>query len=501
MVAGGDAMTTTPVESPAADTRGMTLWDHQRQAVELARPRKGFLLAHAMGTGKSATAIALLDDDEAMRVLVLCPKSVVDVWPTQLKRHSDRSWLVWSGTVIGARGPLKNPSVPRRAVAVVEATMRAIARSQPLAVIVNYEAAHQGDMADILLGTHWDAVILDESHRIKAPGGKASKFAAKVCARTRSRDGRVLALTGTPMPHSPLDLFGQLRALDGGKRLGTSYHRFCHAFGAGEQIYAAGGVPRTVFKDIRVDRVDAFTELIAPIMHRCEADEVLDLPEVLHVTRTIHLDPATRKVYDDLERHLIADIKGGVVTSANAMVSVLRLAQITSGFARNADTGIEQALATPPEKGRLLADAFEDLPIREPVVVFCRFRHDLDVVRQLTESSGRRYGELSGRRRDGLTDHATMNPDIDVLGCQLASGGVGIDLTRARIAVYFSLDFKLADFAQSQARLHRPGQTRPVTFVHLLAADTVDYAIYGALRRRQEVIDTLINHLRGEATP
>jgi hypothetical protein len=104
------------------------------------------------------------------------------------------------------------------------------------------------------------------------------------------------------------------------------------------------------------------------------------------------------------------------------------------------------------------------------------------------EQTGRRYGELSGRRRDGLTDDSEMSPDIDLLGCQLQSGGTGIDLTRSHTGIYYSLDFNLGDYLQSRKRLHREGQRHVVTFVHLLAEDTVDRAIYGALRKREETL-------------
>jgi SNF2 family DNA or RNA helicase len=72
---------------------------------------------------------------------------------------------------------------------------------------------------------------------------------------------------------------------------------------------------------------------------------------------------------------------------------------------------------------------------------------------------------------------------------------VGIDLTRARYGLYYSLDFNLGDHAQSRKRLHRPGQARRVTYIHLLAESTVDRAIYGALRRREDVITAFLNHL------
>lgn len=500
---------------PAVPQRTRTaLWPHQVEAFRRARARRSFLLAIGMGGGKSAIAIALAEDDLAdkrdqlpghpFRVLVVCPKSVAGVWPNQIAEHALSDWHPWAGEVIGARGALRNPSVARRAEALVHADKAAAILRRPFMAVVNFEAAHQGDMGQLTAGTPWDVVIIDESHRIKAPGGKASRHVARIAAQVRKRGGRVLALTGTPMPHSPLDLWAQYRALDGGRRLDTSYHRFCHRFGAGEQIYTAGGVQRTVFKELNPDRLSEFTELVAPLMHQvteADLDTRLGLPEQIDTYRTCELEPATRKAYDSLEKDLIAEVGDGVITAANAMVLVLRLAQATSGFGRDADTHREIPLVETPEKARLLADVLEDLPTDEPIVVFCRFHHDLDQVERVARAQGRSYAELSGRRRDGLTADSKMTPDADLVGVQIQSGGVGVDFTRARYGIYYTLGFELADYLQSRKRLHRPGQSRAVTYVHLLAESTIDRAIFGALKRRQEVVGAVLTHLQNGATP
>ena len=53
-------------------------------------------------------------------------------------------------------------------------------------------------------------VIADEAHRIKSPGGKASLFFKRLRLRSRRR----IALSGTPMPHGPLDIYALFRFLD-----------------------------------------------------------------------------------------------------------------------------------------------------------------------------------------------------------------------------------------------------------------------------------------------
>jgi SNF2 family DNA or RNA helicase len=481
------ALAPPPVE--AAWPLASPPWSHQLDAFTAALPHPGFMLAHGMGAGKSATALAIAEHDQARRVLVLCPKSVVDVWPDQLEQHSHQRWFTWSG---------QKGSVARRAEAIANARGYAERLHQPFAAIVNYEASFRDGMSTLLCSIAWDVVILDESHRIKLPGGKASRLAADVCQRTRERGGRVLALTGTPMPHTPLDLWAQMRALDGGQRLGTNYRKFCVSYGLPDTIRVPGGKVREIYKGLRPDRVSAFTATVGLLMDRVETTDVIDLPATTDTFRVCHLTPKAQRVYDQLEKDLIAETDGHVITAANAMVLALRLAQTANGFGRDADTDRLVELDGTPAKARLLADVLEDFPDREPVVVFCRFHADLDAVEAVCAKQGRRYGELSGRRRDAL-DGPRMDPHIDVAAVQLQSGGVGIDLTRARHALYYSLDFRLADHEQSRARLHRPGQTRPVVYTYLLTEGTIDRAIHGALRRRQQVVDAVLAYLKAAA--
>jgi SNF2 family DNA or RNA helicase len=168
-------------------------------------------------------------------------------------------------------------------------------------------------------------------------------------------------------------------------------------------------------------------------------------------------------------------------------VKLLRLRQITSGFV-GTDDGIKEVLDE--GKTALLTELLQDLPSDVPVVVFGLFRWDLDQIHEAAKRAHRTSAELSGRRKELETWQAPDGPPI--LAAQLASGGVGIDLTRAAYAIYFSVGFNLGEYQQSLARVHRPGQTRPVTYIHLLTKDTVDEKVHWALEHRQNVIETVL---------
>ena len=173
-----------------------TPWAHQVEAVKHCLHHEGAMLAVAMGAGKSLCAVAIACET-ARRVLILCPLSVVQVWPAEFKKHSGQAFQVL---------PLDRGSSAKRLEQAQSFVSIREAYNDRWALVINYEAAVSGAFAEWALKAcmpeKWDLVIFDESHRIKMPGGKRSIF----CKNLAKRANRRLGLTGTPFPHSPLDI-------------------------------------------------------------------------------------------------------------------------------------------------------------------------------------------------------------------------------------------------------------------------------------------------------
>ena len=144
-------------------------------------------------------------------------------------------------------------------------------------------------------------------------------------------------------------------------------------------------------------------------------------------------------------------------------------------------------------KRSLLEDLLLDIEDNEPVVVFCRFRRDLDAVRYVAERLHRLCYELSGRK-DELKEWQTGHPAV--LAVQIQSGGEGNDFTRARYSFFYSLGFSLKDYGQALKRTHRPGQTRAVFHTHLVAKGTIDEKILKALNKGADVIAEILQEMK-----
>lgn len=424
------------------------------------------MLAMGMGCGKTLSVLLTVAMEGHQTVLILCPKSVLGVWRREIERHfaPEHTVLVLdSGTTKTKTEQLAK--VQRRGI---------------LFVVVNYDTAWRSPIDIALLKFKFDCVIADESHRIKAPGGKSSRWAGKL-GRTTSRR---VCLTGTPMPHSPLDLYGQFRFL-APEVFGTSFTRFRSRYAQVHKDF-----PSKVIQWLNQDDLQAKFHEYSFI---CTAAEVLDLPELTHNVRTCTLSPKAARVYRELEKDFVAEVESGTVTIQNALTKLLRLQQVTSGFVGGEDEEGGRFVETlADDKAKLLSDLLSDTD--EPTVVFCRFQRDLDAVERVAEQLGRTYAELSGRRRDAIDNHANM-VDVQIAGVQIQAGGVGIDLTRAALGVYYSIGFSLGDYLQSIARLHRPGQLRATRLYHLVAEGTVDELVYRALEKREEVVTSIMHEI------
>ena len=450
-------------------------WKHQLDAFEFAFWKQATMLAMDMGTGKSATTINLLDNwslDQSGQLLIknifiLCPKSVIDVWPDQFNKHAFFKYNVV---------PLIKGSVMHRTSMAADELLTSQKLAMPLVLITNYECFRMDEFFKFCMRVKWDVVICDESSRIKSAKGKTSRYLARLAVRVDRR----LCLTGTPMPHSPLDVWAQYRFLDP-NIYGTSYTRF-------KMRYAilGGFEEREV---VGYQHMDELNLKFYSIAFRVKKRDVLDLPEETTIIRRTELSIATRKIYKSLERDFIAGVQDGIITASNALVKLLRLQQLTGGFAVTEE---KRTVSIGDEKSILLKDVLEEIGSDESIVVFAQFTEDLRNIARVSRELGLKYFELSGRLKQ-LKEW--QDGDSAILGVQIQAGGMGVDMTKSCYAIYYSTGFNLGNYEQSKARLHRPGQTRNVTYTHLVIKDTIDERVYGALLKRKNIVESVLKEL------
>lgn len=328
-------------------------------------------------------------------------------------------------------------------------------------------------------------ILVHNCHRAKSPGGRFSMYLSKLGKMAKKR----LALSGTPIPHSPLDSYGQWRFLDPAI-YGTNYTRFRSRFAI------MGGFGN--YQVVGWQNRDEYKRRYDLICYSVKSSDVQDLPETQHISIPVELSDAEMNLYRQLNRELVAEVQAGTVTVANALTKLLRLSQITGG---NVGTDQKELQQVGTSKRDALDDLVESVPSEEPVVVFTRFVADIDAVKIVAKNHERRCYEITGHAKEleqWLSEieacKVAGGRAMPIIAVNIQSGGLGIDLTAAHICVYFSLGYSLGDYTQSLKRTHRPGQTRRVLYYHLLASGTVDDEIMRALENKQDVIEAMIGN-------
>lgn len=478
------------------------MWTHQKQALAFGADLRGVAYLLDMGTGKTLVAIAeiIRASHPNANHLIIAPKAVVrNTWPDEIRKFADIPLHVCTLTKGGPE---------RKTHDAVQAQRDARRYGVPFVLIVNYESAYRDPLGEFLLMNDWDTITADEIHRIKAPGGVTSRFMAKLSRKGKKR----LGLTGTPMPHSPLDVWAQYRFIDP-SILQPTFNEFRSQY--------ANVIDHGMYKTVNGYRNQAeLNARVYSIGFRVTKHEALDLPDVMHTYLSCDLEPTARKMYESLKAELVAQYtddtaQGAIHVSAkNILVKLLKLQQITSGhisydkvdedgnvIGREIVTGVSFA------KKQLLMDTLEDIDPSKPVVIITRYKADIDVVREAAEANERPFLRLDGDVNDLDQYKAGTSGNGYVIAVNERSGGVGVNLTWSgdrptEYCIFYSLSYSLGDFDQTLARVHRGGMGDvKIQYIHLRVANSIDEKIYQVLESRRDDVEFVLDLMLGKDSP
>jgi len=473
-------------------------WKHQIEAWNLSQDKPAFYFAMGMGAGKSKIAVDTCNALKVKSVIIICPKKVIPVWKNQFDLYSPVEYKILS---------LTKGSTVKKAKLVEEHIRKWTQLEKPFVIVTNYESFWRSPLGatmknqryvsvGILAEHNWDILIADEGHHLKGPGGRASWGMKRLAKKAKYRR----FLSGTPMPHSPLDIYAQYRSL-APEIFGTSYTVFKNRYAV-----IGGFENRQV---IGFQNLEELQQKFYSIAYHVKTVDVLDLPETQDITIECELDPKIMKIYKELEKEFIVQIQTGtdsdgnpvnsVLSVQNALDKLLRLSQITAGIIPLNDGGVKMVDSA---KIDTMIEIIKDIPVEEPLVIFYRFKLEAKILKEKILDLKRTDGitripcEISGRV-DEQDLFASGVADVAIV--QLQAGSEGLDiLKRGRYCFYSSLSHSLGQAEQSKARIHRPGQDRKCFFYFFVARGTVDKKIFKALAKKREVVGYVMKRIKHE---
>lgn len=317
-------------------------------------------------------------------------------------------------------------------------------------------------------------VIADESTKLKGFRLRAGTKRARALSLMVNRTGRWVNLTGTPSPNGLIDLWGQNWFVDGGKRLGRTITAFRDRWFT-QNVYARTWTPKD-------NAMDEITALLADVTMSIKAPPGL---EPIHNVIPVDLPDAARKVYDELETELVAEVAGGakLVASTAADLS-MKCLQIASGAIYTADGFTEVHDA----KIDALRDLFDEMS-GAPLMVAYHFRHDLArILKAFPKARQLKTPKDEDAWNAGKIPMLLVHPQSAGHGLNLQYGG--------NVLCFFSHGWGLEDYMQVIERIGpmrqmQAGLNRGTIVHHIIARDTVDEAVMARLESKGSVQDAL----------
>ena len=457
---------------------------HQMTALEKSWNREAYAYFMEMGTGKTKVLIdnlaMLYDKGKINGALIIAPKGVVGTWynneiPTHLPTHIVSETVLWKA------------AITKKQQEKLDTLFKSGEDLHILIMNVEAFSTTKGmNFANKFLSAHRTLMAIDESTTIKTPTAKRTKNIISLAAAARYR--RIM--TGSPVTKNPLDLYTQCDFLSPWLLDFTSYYAFRNRYAEMKTLHMHGRQIQVVngFKNL-----GELSDKLKGFSYRVLKEDCLDLPDKIFIKREISLTPDQRKLYEQMKKEAIAILKGKQSTTVNTLTQLMRLQQITCGHF-TADDGATQPI--PNNRITELMDVLEETEGK--AIIWAHYQYDIT---EIIKAVSKKYGPESIVDYYGLTPQDERQPNIkrfqDDPKCRFivgtpSTGGYGITLTAANTVIYYSNGYDLEKRLQSEDRAHRIGQKKSVTYVDLMADDTVDEKIVRALRRKISIASEVL---------
>ena len=445
-------------------------------ALEKSWNKKVFALFMEMGTGKTKVAIdnmaMLYDNGKINGALIIAHKGVYKNWysqeiPDHLPTHIQPITVLWKSLI--------NKTQQKE----LDKLFQTGHDFHILVMNVEAFSTKKGvDFAARFLNCHNTFMVIDESTTIKNPGAKRTKNIVGLGKYAKYR--RIL--TGSPVTKSPLDLYKQCEFLDEYLLDHSSYYTFRTRYAVMRKANFNG---RSVEIVVGYKNLGELSEKLKPFSYRVLKDDCLDLPKKTFMKRVITLSAEQDKVYQQMKKMALAQLNGKMVTTASALTQLMRLHQITCGHF-TADDGSIQTI----KNNRLseLTDLLDE--VEGKAIIWAHYQYDVkEIVKAIIKEHGEDsivtyYGLTPQDERQNNIKKFQSDPKCRFLVGTPSTGGYGLTLTAASTMIYYSNGYDLEKRQQSEARIDRIGQEKPMTYIDIICEETVDERIVKALRKK-----------------
>ena len=449
---------------------------HQLTALEKSWNKENFAYFMEMGTGKTKVLIdnvaMLYDKGKIDGVLIIAPKGVVKTWyeqelPTHLPDHIENVSVLWQ------------PNITKTQQEKLDTLFEIDTALHILIMNVEALSTEKGvKFATKFINSHKTMMAIDESTTIKTPSARRTKNIINLGLNAKYK--RIM--TGSPITKNPLDLYTQCEFLDPWLLDFASYYAFRNRYAEMKTMHLRGRSIQVVDK---FQNLGELSDVVKQFSYRVLKEDCLDLPPKVFIKRYITLTVDQKRVYEQMKKQAIAHLNGKVTTTMTVLTQLMRLHQITCGYV-TADDGTTQQV----ESNRLneLMSILEDTDGK--VIIWANYQLSVgEIIQKIIKVYGpdsyvHYYGLTPQEDRQDFIRKFQNDPKCRFIIGTPQTGGYGITLTEANTVIYYSNGYDLEKRLQSEDRAHRIGQKKTVTYIDLIAEDTIDEKIVEALRKK-----------------
>lgn len=457
------------------------LLEHQQMAVDKVLPVCVSGLFMDMGTGKTRTAIelSLLRCERIDKVFWLCPVSLKETIKQEILKHTDCT----SSDIYVFDNKTGNETMPKNC-------------RWYIAGIESFSSSDRVTLAANAIITPNTFIILDESSYIKGHLAIRTKRITALAEKAKYRT----ILTGTPLSQGIVDLFSQMYFLSP-KILG--YNSF-YSFEANHLEYH----PKHPGLVVRAHNVPYLAEKIKPYIYQCTKDECLSIPDKIYKYRWVTLTEEQESAYEAAKyefEYELDELKSKYSTSEELPESFWNkatmlifnlfasLQTIVCGFKNERDDkSIAKLHKYKNNRVKMLLNIIESIPYNEKIIIWGKYKISIE---EISAALKKEYGADSVAEYHGVLNASKREAELNkfrnkarFLIATQSCGGHGLNLQFCHWQLFYANGFKYSERIQAEDRCHRHGQTRKVTYIDILASDTIDEKISESLESKSDTL-------------
>lgn len=457
---------------------------HQKEGFKYGMMHDRWLLGDDQGLGKTKQAIDIAVAKKQFynfsHCLIICGVNGLKWnWAKEVTKHSDETAYILGQRVRKRTNELYIGSTKDKLY-----DLEHLDEIKSYFIITNIETIRDDDIHDqIVKWLHSDTsckinmIVADEVHKMKNPSSQQGHAFISLDADVR------IALTGTPLMNSPLDLYIILRWLGYEKHAYYTFKNYYAVFGG------YGGYQIVGYKHL-----DELEEQLQSIMLRRLKKNVLDLPEKTYIDEYVDMTKKQAIIYKEIKAEIKSNIDM-ISVAPNPLAEMIRLRQAT-GYTGILSSQIQES-AKLDRMMELINDARSN---HQQVVVFSNWS-------QITnEVCNRLYGTYTFVSITGDTKDSDRQKNVDafqdgraeILVGTIGAAGTGLTLTAGTVIILLDEPWSMALREQAVDRCHRIGQNNNVTIYTIMAKGTIDERIHSLVYEKGEMSDKIVD---GQISP